>query len=263
MKKLMKVLALATAICMLLSVSAFAADTISGNPAAKTVNIKINTGSTEEVAVLIVRDNVAPADAEDTDILYINQVSANADSEYDLGAVELLDPNVDAVDVWVGSASLAAANNNTAKKYDVDLKVVEDKETITIVDNSLKKANYTQETLETDAEGGTGIVMQLNYKVKNAISDIIFAFKPVGATDKLYSAPVKASNVFSALEATNAVQLAVAFSNGNIDKELNMVEIDTVDLIVKTVDAQGNKVSVLFTDSTDETKEFGYQAPQN
>lgn len=253
MKKLMKVLALATAICMLLSVSAFAASTVEGNTTTKKIAITIDTGkaTSEEVAVLIVKSSVANlAEVQDSDIMYINQVSAE-NGIYDLGTVEILD-DTELVDVYIGSAKLGVATKiNSAP---IDLNEVVEKLEINATAGGVKIANYSKEALAaagqaTDVEGGTGVEINLDYVVKSAIKDVIWAFTiDNDAANKKYSVKTSYAD-FNVFENQSTIQLAAAFSNSGTP--LNVTDVD---VIVRTADG-----SVLFTDELND-KPKGPQA---
>ena len=111
MKKFMKALALALAFCMVLSVSAFAAVTSDEAPAvsaaARTVTFTVQGLADEQVALLVLKQGIAPQTASESDILYINQKLAD-DGEVSFTATIAAGAENDLVDVYVGSASIKA-----------------------------------------------------------------------------------------------------------------------------------------------------------
>lgn len=114
MKKFMKALALALALCMVLSVSAFAAGktdaTIDKN--AHTITFSV-TGLTpgEQVALLVLRAGVDLEDAAEGNILYIDQKAVATDAtsvDFTATIAESTETvNNDVVDVYVGSQSIS------------------------------------------------------------------------------------------------------------------------------------------------------------
>lgn len=112
MKKMAKVLALALALCMVLSVSAFA-ETLSGdygtsaaNKETKTLTITVDVGAgkTEPIALLVVDKDTAVANATDATIYFIDQKPAE-DGKATFTAPIAKD--VDMVDIYVGSSTIA------------------------------------------------------------------------------------------------------------------------------------------------------------
>ncbi len=109
MKKVMKALALALALCMVLSVSAFAESSVTGDTSNQEVSVIVdlgNTTSTEQVVLLIVDTAVTDvASVTNGQIYYIEQKAAAA------GKATFLAPiakEVDRVKVYVGAASISA-----------------------------------------------------------------------------------------------------------------------------------------------------------
>lgn len=119
MKKVMKALALALALCMVLSVSAFAE--VTKNPTGDTpttdkTNHKVSftiegLEAGEQVALLVLRKDAVLATADEDDILFIDQkaVAASATSvEFEATiAASTETVNNDVVDVYVGSESIS------------------------------------------------------------------------------------------------------------------------------------------------------------
>jgi hypothetical protein len=188
MKKMAKVLALALALCMVLSVSAFA-ETLSGeygtsaaNKETKTLTITVdvkNSASTEQIALLVVNKDLASvADATDSTIYFIDQQPAVA------GQVRFTAPiakDVDMVDIWVGSSTIAGSG--AACKVGDDV-VIKNLKGITISTGDAKKFyNIGAEiTGATDAEGNAVVatrpVVAIKVNVKNVnILKMIWAIR--------------------------------------------------------------------------------------
>lgn len=108
MKKLMKAIAFATVMCMLLSTAAFAAnpDAVLDSETDYKFDVTVTTGSAEQVALLILKNGTELEDAASGDILYINQDEAVAvNGGY---AVTFEDVQVDAADVEDGMVDIYA-----------------------------------------------------------------------------------------------------------------------------------------------------------
>ena len=116
MKKVMKALALALALCMVLSVSAFAAGKTDAvvDKAAHTIAFDV-TGleAGEQVALMVLRDGTTLPNASESNILYIDQ-KAVATGETSVSfsatiAASTESVNNDVVDVYVGSQSISGS----------------------------------------------------------------------------------------------------------------------------------------------------------
>ena len=126
MKKFMKVLALALALCMVLSVSAFAAvgetgKTVDTNAHTVTFTVTgLNAG--EQVALLVLRDGAELATASESNILYIDQKAvATGATTVDFTATIAASTetvNNDVVDVYVGSQSINSDKSGAWMVYE-------------------------------------------------------------------------------------------------------------------------------------------------
>ena len=118
MKKVMKALALALALCMVLSVSAFAV-----SETGKTVDTEAHTVTfdvtglqkDEQVALLVLVPDTEVSAADDETILYIDQTVANASGVASFAAT-IAEGN-DVVDVWVGSQTINADKTGAWNVY--------------------------------------------------------------------------------------------------------------------------------------------------
>ena len=182
MKKFMKALALALALCMVLSVSAFAAV----GEADKTVSTEAHTvaftvtgvQTGEQVALLILKNGVAPASATENDILFIDQTAATAS-----GAAfnaTIAEGNA-VVDVYVGSSTISSEKSGAWEVYP-DLAVA--------VTNNITIASGEGVTKILNIEGDItrpGAAIKVN--IKNVPVDaMIWALW--NGTTRLYSAPI-------------------------------------------------------------------------
>lgn len=113
MKKFMKALALTLALCMVLSVSAFAElgktdDATAANPTTHVVDFTVTGVQTgEQVALLILTQGTELSAADENTILYIDQTAATADGASFEATIK---DGVTSVDVYVGSSTI---NENT------------------------------------------------------------------------------------------------------------------------------------------------------
>lgn len=246
MKNFVKVIALATVACMLLSVSAFAAVT----PAPETDQITLTVeGATkgEEVAVLVV---VAGTDVkgatEDTaddltdgKIEYIGQVTAGDGNVANFGTFTV--KNADAkVDIWVGSTTLSAASGAVKIGENIDLKGVSK---ITIAEGT------EAITATAEGEGGKyGYAAAITATVPEALSIVkaIWAFK-VGE-DWKYSAPITNHNQTAT---AGDVQFAAAFNafTENGDGTFTEVTVSDVAVIFLTGEANADNTHYVAEDA--------------
>lgn len=227
MKKFLKAVALATVMCMLLSVSAFAAvGGATGNKTAKTIDITIATGATaaEEVAVLIIDSEKTLANAVETDIMYINQVTTDASGNAEIKGVKLLN-DTKVVDVYIGSAKLGTAQQIGD---DIDLN---DVKKITIVGDE-----YFENVMGAgNVKGGVAAALTVNLNGLT-VDKMIWAFK-VG-NDWKYSKSIAASNLNGSL-VDGAVQYAVALDAFNAD--MSQITVSDVAAIFLTTEAKDNE----------------------
>ena len=129
MKKVMKTLALALALCMLMSVAAFASSaTLTSSD--YVINVTVDgAGTADEVALLVTKAGADMAALADSDILYINQMPATAGTAA-FGDITIAQVSgVDAVAVYVGSETLSTSGYVT---LDSNLKLTNAVTTITV-----------------------------------------------------------------------------------------------------------------------------------
>ncbi len=200
MKKFMKALALALALCMVLSVSAFAAlveDEADGivTTATRTIDFTI-TGfeTTEQVALLVLKTGKTPSTAAESDILYIDQKLASSGSVTFAAAIAEGTDN-DVVDVYVGSTSISAADGPGAgEAWDVYKGVVIAETSSITIAGEAKKLNVNETAIVNGAEvtitrPGAAIGITINNLTP---AKMVWALRGTkdGETEYKYSKPV-------------------------------------------------------------------------
>lgn len=219
MKKLLKAVALATVMCMLLSTAAFATEEkLPYDQDNDTVTVNVMTKPNEQVVLLIVDGDVTDlADVTDAQIQFIDQKEANASGDVDFGAVAVKTPD-SKVDVWVGYAGVSPRKLGD----DIDLKKVEN---ITIVSGT--DAIITAHSDNGDTRGFAAAIT-VNIPESLTVSKMIWGFKLKGNdTDRFYSDPDK----FDASQYENvagAVQFAAAFELGSATENLEVEEVSAI-----------------------------------
>lgn len=251
MKKLMKAIAFATVMCMLLSVSAFA-NTAAMDPngaASVTIEIADATKSTP-IALVVAKSSVESAAAlDESNILYIDQSETDAN-----GAVTF--PNVDtkgekAVNVFVGYAGVDAAIKLVAEEV-----VLGPKDSVEIKNVRLYQPDEIDDSEvgdATDVESGSGATGTATVTVDEdrKVAGIIWAIGYKNAKGEDARAYVKADTaMFAALQGATELRVGVAFSNGLKADASTQREITGLDLIVKTVKTDNTSELVLFTNET-------------
>lgn len=228
MKKLMKAIAFATVMCMLLSVSAFAevaAPVPTLGEEDYNFTVAINGAGTDQVALLVLKHDATLAALEDGDILYINQDAAVEGTA--TFSVSLVKENVtDAkVDIYAGYASAGGA---VAFKDDFVVTNVQElsivlADGVTVIpdvdksENELIKAAVGKVTEK--PEGDIGGLAYATVKFENAtaktsVTNVGWEFI-TGAEKRYVHYAVEGFNVLE-----GNVQLGVAFANGsNVDKD--------------------------------------------
>lgn len=246
MKKVMKALALALALCMVLSVSAFAAVGKSDATVNKTthvVDFNITGVGTEQVALLILKNGVIPSAATEDDILFIDQTAGINDTA--TFSATIAEGN-DVVDVYVGSTSIAADKGSAWAVYP-NLEVAETS-SITIAQGT---GDQVVKILAPGTEDGQSGTVQYGVAIKMSvnnlgISKMIWAFGD-GATSekKVYSKAITLNYDATAIEGDTWFTAAVAPSIiGDADNQLSTLA--TVNAIF--LDSEGGEH---FTDDAD------------
>lgn len=246
MKKFMKALALALALCMVLSVSAFAAD-LGATPEdgvvdseARTVTFTV-TGvpANEQVALLILADGATLATANEDNILYIDQTAATEDGA---SFVATIKEGNDKVDVYVGSATISSS---AAWEVYPDLVIAETSSiTLATGENFKILAPGTEEGQTGTVQYGVAIKMHLN---KINVEKMIWAFGD--GSKKVYSKPVMLNYTdMATLEGDTWFTAAVAPSIIGTDNN-QLSALTTVNAIFRCNNQN------YFTDATDEDNE--------
>ena len=239
MKKLMKAIALATVMCMLMSVAAFASEAVLDQNAARTLNVTVTYEglATDQVSLVVVPTGAA---IEEGNILYVAQDAAvNGTATF---TAPIADATVTAVDVYAGYAKYADANSK-AEKVATNLALTAAVTNAAVVVKDLVTAQ------ETGAEQtGFGIGMNVDITVPEgySLSKVIWGVTVNGArkyTDAITVGPLAGN-----------VDLGVAFLNGSVKSDVPVSEITeptAIFLFTNGVEAQNQEV---FTDSTLDAK---------
>lgn len=198
MKNLVKAVALLTVMCMILSVSAFAAGTATTEN--ETIDITVAAGASEEVAVLIVEAGADLAELEDEQIHYVDQLTTDSSGAASKVDVALINEPV-MVDVYIGSSSLG-----TARKIGANL-LVGTFDEITLI--SSKSVYATAET-------NKGFAAAVDVVIPEGVSfeKMVWAFKVANDgwrfSKSVAEADAKGEDVTGAIE--GQVQFAAAFN---------------------------------------------------
>ncbi len=236
MKKFLKAVALATVMCMLLSVSAFAA--VTPNADTDEITLSVQAGANEQVAVLVVTTGANLANLTDAQIEYIGQETANGEGLANFGTFKV--KNADAkVDIWVGSTTLSA--DGAAQKLNTEAIDLEGVKKITIVTGENAKIQANQIPGEGGVKYGYAAAITVNVPEDlDPITKMVWAFKVNNAWvySKSVANPVgeDASSVV-----TGSTQFAAAFDAYTVAADGATAPIDVTD------------VAAIFLTGTDET----------
>ena len=224
MKKLMKAIAFATVMCMLLSTATFAAvnePTLVDN---YKLTVTVTASEDEQVALLVLKEGTALSAASESTIYYVNQdaaVEGTATFNVVLNSETLGAEKK--VDIYAGYASNVG---NAVSVTGVD--VVEEQELaivldgpITVIPDAANDPEYEGVAIAQSDKGG---LVYANVKFENyngeAITNVGWEF--ANGSDKRYiHYAVSGYNVLN-----GAIQLGVAFTNGSEDRA-SFVTTDT------------------------------------
>ena len=243
MKKLMKAIAFATVMCMLLSTAAFAANEDVTVDESKVITVNV-TGATagEQVSLVVVAGDTTDYTFNNDTILYVNQTAAVS------GGATFTNVNVPAdvetIDVYAGYASNTAAQAEKVAD-NVPLETVAEitvaiNGTVTIINNVEGKAAEEGITLEaTENDIGGLVILPVKFENVPAVTKMFWAFGIDGDGDgaadshKYVAGNVSTLGLGSALEGT--VQIGAAFNNGTKANSgadaLNIVSANAIFLI--------------------------------
>ncbi len=242
MKKLLKVVALATVMCMLLSSAAFASfGTATGDKETKVISATVtNAGANEQVVLLIVNAGVEVAEATDAAIMYIDQKQADASGNATFNNILIKDVE-QKVDVYVGSAE---TDGPKLLGENIDLS---EEEVTGIVLAAVERPVITVEDM---VEGGgmRGFAAAITVAVPEGleIEKMIWGFEiDEGESPKKFSKAI--ANPVSANVSGN-VQFAAAFDLATLSEGFG--DVTDVSAIFLTSDGAEH-----FTDPTDAAKE--------
>jgi hypothetical protein len=224
MKKLMKAIAFATVMCMLLSTAAFAHTVVLDENADRTINITV-TGAEEgeQVALVVVK---AGTEIEQGNILYINQTEAGASGAAFVAPIAA--EGGDVVDIYAGSVALAAANNNSKAVVWEDFSLASEVENITIsldgeaviVENAIEGADIHVGAAVARAFKVTLPTVNLVNKVE-MIWSIRYTNDQGVTTLRRFTPVADITDIMSVIEegTETSVKLGVAFINGTQDAD--------------------------------------------
>ena len=252
MKNLMKAIAFATVMCMLLSVTAFAASeaNMAGDGTASVTIIIDDAAASTPIALVVAKSTVESATGlDESNILYIDQAETD---EYGAVTFNSVDTKGEkAVNVFVGYEGVSAAIKLVAAKVDLgpgDKVVIEDVKFYQTADID-KDVEGVEATDVESGSGATGTatitvdegrkIAGINWAIGHSASD--------GSDVK--RAYVKANaDMLSVLTGNVQVRVGVAFSNGLKADPSTQRKITDLDLIVKTVKDDNSEELVIFTD---------------
>ena len=249
MKKLLKAVALATVMCMLLSTAAFAAEFGSVvEPEDKTVSKVISAnvvkaGANEQVVLLIVDEKVTDlAAVTEADIMYIDQQQADSEGNTTFENILIKDTET-VVDVYVGSA---ATNGPKLIAEGVGLS---DVKLITIVPESLIAVDGVGAG---NVKEGFAAALTVTIPESIVIDAMIWAFDVTTAEgeSRRYSSRINKPAGEGALEGD--VQFAVAFEKGLVGDNI-VVNPETVGAIFLTGEGTEDELEH-FTSEVDKAK---------
>lgn len=232
MKKFMKAIAFVTVMCLALSTVAFAAGSAELSETEKVVNITVTGADDDQVALVVVA-----SDATDlSDPLYIDQKAA-VDGTAVFTAV-LTNAEVEAVDVYVGYATYAAAGNDEPEKIGDDVAITNPITEVTIV----KTGATITENVKAQEQTGNGVAIEFDVVAPDGVSatNMIWAIRYTDAEDD----KVKYSQSFDVAEygigtvLTEGIQLGLAFLNGSDLNDIDPVTITGVDAIFLFTDGE-------------------------
>ena len=256
MKKLMKTLALALAMCLVLSTAAFAKIDAPVNYEEKIVNVTVDAnGEGEQVSLVIVK---AGEEIATGSILYVGQDAANGEGVAAFTA-KIADETVKAVDIYSGNATYASKNSALQFVAEVALEEQETDVAITVVPTGSIILEHSDElNLEAEDQTGAGVAIKVDFSGLEDIAGanllkMIWAIRgndpnglkegqdPVGKV--FYTPSIDVSDLAS-LE--GEVQFGAAFNNGSKAHNLQPITITAADAIFLF---SNNKV--VYTNSAD------------
>ena len=225
MKKLMKAIAFVTVMCLALSTVAFASEAVLGDTE-KVLNITVTGAGNDQVALV-----VTASDAEDLSApLYIDQKAA-VDGTASFTAV-LTNADVDAVDVYVGYATYAAANA-APEKIGNDVAI-----TNPITEVTIAKVDTDFVSVDGLQQKGVGAALTVNVVAPDGVyaTDMVWAIRYTDAEGNArvkYTEAIEIDGLGLGTLLTGDVQLGLAFLNGfsSADETIEAVEITDVDAI--------------------------------
>lgn len=221
MKKLMKALALALAMCMVLSVAAFASSAELADEATKTLSISV-TGATgtEPVSLVVVEANKEIATGN---ILFVDQKPA---TDGVASFTAKIAKDVEAVDVYAGFATYADAKN-AAELVEEDLALTMPITEVAINVKSAVIADGKQNENDADHTGG-GVGMIVNFALPEGVTPVKMIWAIRSGADVYYTPSISIADL-AAL--SGDIQLGASFINGSEADNIPTIAIDQADAI--------------------------------
>lgn len=228
MKKFAKIMALALALCMVMSVAAFADNSTANLTSTdRVLNVTIrNVGNNEQVALLILK-NGATIGGADEGILYVGQMESNGEGVAAFGNITIGGTEA-SVDIYAGNATYAAGvtDEDTPKYQIVGKGVALANETTEIVvdmdpDVAIVNAIPSEDTVNGNLLG-SAVSAEFNFTLPTkpglelTEAYMIWSLRTAvgGAVDSntRYTEAINLEEYLGLLDGT--VRLSVAFANG-------------------------------------------------
>ncbi len=245
MKKLMKAIAFATVMCMLLSTAAFAA-VADGTTASlvenqeKILNVTIaGVGNGEQVSLLVVAPGTTTPDS--SNIYYINQAPA-ASGQVTFNNINLTNVVGETVEVWAGNATYADANPTAPIQKLADVEITRGVTDVVIEVVECDFVDAGQSAAEDYT--GAGVYATVNFTAVPegfSLSKMVWAIE---TADKgfVYTPAIDLEQLgYGAIEAESGIQFAAAINNGSVKNEISTETVTSVDAIFLFVNNAGDQ----------------------
>ena len=249
MKKLMKALALATVMCMLLSTAAFAADPDLTITASKvTVSVDAGTSAANEQIAFVVSTATTAEGIATGNILDVDQVALDSNGKVE--NLELSTGSATAATVYYGYKGVSEAQSLTAAAVvePGDQIVITGVEILTddqITTHEFVTEGATLPTTDNDKAGAIIATVDVQKEEGKTIVGMFWSIRHKGTNGVSYVAAD--TDLFSILN--GPTEIGLAFSNGN-GSGLDEVEVTGLHAIVILRDAETNEENIIYSDET-------------
>jgi hypothetical protein len=255
MKKLMKAIAFATVMCMLLSTAAFAAGTAELTTTDYVLDVEVTTSNNaEQVALLIVKAGADLSSLANTEIAYVDQKATQETAGAyvaDFSGITIAD-TFDTVDVYAGYASntgtILVEEGFKLTNGFTELKVSIVENGVTIIDGATEEEG---KGLVGEAHIGAAAAIEVNFEIPEgyASKKVVWAIRT--ATNGTYYTTPASLTGMEAIAAGSSVKLGVSFINGTVDNYESQLNITDVDAIFLFADAEGKDAEAYTDFATD------------